>query len=238
MARSRGRDNPTREKKSHKRVRPREVFVFSEGKETELSYIDILLEHGVPAAPDRPVTITYKNQNAASKYRKPLPLVEAAIPVVAEAERQARQSGLRPDDWNWPQVWCLFDRDQHKDIPVACAMARREGVRVAYSHPCFELWRLLHYQNYTSTFGGVCGTVAQRLKQRPGFVQTYSEQAKDVSPEDAKYVKPGQILGGYQKARKFAEQINKAHRGSDPTRWDPYTDVFRFVEDALGYKDY
>ncbi|MER5659654.1 RloB family protein [Streptomyces mirabilis] len=84
------------------------------------------------------------------------------------------RAGLKPEDWNWPQVWCLFDRDQHRDIPTAFTRASRAGVKVAYSRPCFELWRLLHYRNYTSTFGGVCGDVASRLKEQRGFASSPS----------------------------------------------------------------
>ncbi|MFD4524464.1 RloB domain-containing protein [Streptomyces sp. NPDC058470] len=38
-------------------------------------------------------------------------------------------------------LWCLFDRDRHEDIPTAFARARKAELHVAYSHPCFELWR-------------------------------------------------------------------------------------------------
>ncbi len=71
-------------------------------------------------------------------------------------------------------MWCLFDRDQHEDIPTAFAKARRENLHVAHSHPCFELGRLLHYQNYTSTFVGVCEQRGEPwLKHQPEFAQTY-----------------------------------------------------------------
>ncbi|GAA5027445.1 hypothetical protein GCM10023335_64180 [Streptomyces siamensis] len=238
MARVKGRDSTIRGKKSRQRGRPREVYIFTEGEVTEPEFIEFVQEHGARAQQGREVNHSIENAAVSAGRRKPLPLVEDAIHKLAEAERTAKRAGLKPEDWNWPQVWCLFDRDQHRDIPTAFARAKKAGVYVAYSHPCFELWRLLHYQNYTSTFGGVCGDVASRLKEQRGFAQTYGSSTRPVSPEDAKRVKPGQLTGNYQRARQYAQKINSAHTGPDQTRWDPYTDVWRLVEDGLDVADY
>jgi hypothetical protein len=43
--------------------------------------------------------------------------VDEAIGEWTEVQRAAKKAKLDPKDWNWPQVWCLFDRDQHEDIP-------------------------------------------------------------------------------------------------------------------------
>ncbi|MEU9108514.1 RloB family protein [Streptomyces xanthophaeus] len=238
MARDKGRDNPGRAKKVRPEERPREVYVLTEGEVTEPGFVDFVRDHGTPAQQGHSVLIHFKNLNAPTKRRKPLPLVEEAIPYVATAERAARKAGLEEDDWNWPQVWCLFDRDQHEDIPTAFARARKAGVKIAYSHPCFELWRLLHYQNYTGSFGGVCDDAAGRLKGQPGFAQTYGPSIKSVSPETAKRVMPDQLRDRYKKARGFARQLNARHKGPDQNKWDPYTDVVSFVEDGLGIIDY
>ncbi|MFC7931492.1 hypothetical protein [Streptomyces cinereoruber] len=39
----------------------------------------------------------------------------------------------------WPEVWCPFGRDEHQQIPDAFEPTKAEGVRIAFSHPCFEL---------------------------------------------------------------------------------------------------
>jgi RloB-like protein len=33
------------------------------------------------------------------------------------------------------------------------------GVQVAFSHPCFELWLLLHFRDHGAPHGGSCGSV-------------------------------------------------------------------------------
>jgi hypothetical protein len=122
-------------------------------------------------------------------------------------------------------------------IPGAFALAEEEGVRIAYSHPCFELWRLLHYQNYTATLGGVCQHAADRLRHQPGFAQTYGKKAS-VGMQTIKMVRWEQLQARYDQARTFAEQVSQRHAGADPTSWDPFTDVWRFVEDGLGIASY
>ncbi|MBW8799273.1 MAG: RloB domain-containing protein [Streptomyces sp.] len=237
MARDRGRDNPARAKRQRKLRR--EVYVFTEGAVTEPGFITFVTENGTRKEPGREIVCKVENRAAPTKRRKPLPLVEDASTKWREVRRAAEKAGLEPDHWNWPQVWCLFDRDQHKDIPTAFADARREGLHVAYSHPCFELWRLLHYQNYTSDFGGVCDSAANRLKQQPGFAQTYGPTIRSVSEEQAKHVMPGQLSGRYKTARRYAEGFASRHAGrTDQNSWDPYTDVWRFVEDGMDVSDY
>ncbi|MFD7169223.1 RloB family protein [Streptomyces violascens] len=236
MARTRGRESVQRTKQP-RGERAREVFVFTEGEVTEPEFVEWVVANGTHATQNHRVQHFIGNAQASGARRKPLPLVRDAVDKLDEVERAARKAGLSPESWNWPQVWCLFDRDQHQDIPTAFALARREGVHIAYSHPCFELWRLLHLQNYTSTFGGVCDNVVDRLKNHRKFVESYGATSS-VSPEDAKRIRPGQLDDGYKKARQYAERINAQHRGPDQTRWDPYTDVWRFVEDGLGIVDY
>ncbi|WP_406342967.1 RloB family protein [Streptomyces sp. NBC_00648] len=238
MARDKGRDSFDRNKGLPGKPRPREVHVFTEGEVTEPGFVTYVRDHGIPDEHGRKVEIHFENLTAPTKRRKPLPLVEDAIPYVTKAERAAKKAGLDQDDWNWPQVWVLFDRDRHEDIPTAYARAKRAGVKIAYSHPCFELWRLLHYQNYTSTFGGVCDSAAARLKQQPGFAQTYGPSIRSVSPEKAKQVMPDQLRDRYEKARRFAQQLNAKHKGPDQNRWDPYTNVYDFVEQGLGIVSY
>ncbi|MFD6996389.1 RloB family protein [Streptomyces mirabilis] len=237
MARDKGRDNPARGKKA-KALR-REVYVYTEGEVTEPGFITYVTENGTRKEPRHEIVCKVENLSAPTKRRKPLPLVEEAIKKWDEVQRAAKKAQIKPDDWNWPQVWCLFDRDMHEDIPTAFARAKRAKLHVAYSHPCFEMWRLLHYQNYTSTFGGVCDSAADRLKQQPGFAQTYGPTIRSVSKELGKQVMPDQLRGRYETARRYAQGISSRHDGRpDQNHWDPYTNMWTFVEDGLDVSDY
>ncbi|MEI7034265.1 hypothetical protein [Streptomyces pratensis] len=37
----------------------------------------------------------------------------------------------------------------------------------------------------------------------------------------------------YKDAKKYAQAMNKRVESADPEKWDPYTDVWSFVEDGL-----
>jgi hypothetical protein len=51
----------------------------------------------------------------------------------------------RKDDF-----WCVCDVDEHPLLPEAKQQARDNGVSLAISNPCFELWALLHFRDQTA----------------------------------------------------------------------------------------
>ncbi|CAL9503104.1 hypothetical protein SUDANB106_03504 [Streptomyces sp. enrichment culture] len=238
MARTRGKDDTRRQSRRDERSRKRAVYVYAEGEVTEEEYLDLVMEHGTPADPARRITHHVCTTNVASKDRKPITLVKAAVVKLGEVEREAKRSGLKPKDWAWPQVWCVFDRDDHPQIPTAFSQAKKAGVHVAYSHPCFELWRLLHYRNHTTSMGGVCNDAGTPLRGCQGFAQTYGANVRSVDVDRSKHVMPGQILGRYEKARDFAKKLNEQHTTADQTRWDPYSNVWELIENGLGIARY
>jgi len=249
MAPKRGKDSAQRT--ARRSVRRRMVYVFTEGTLTEPSYIDALIgfkqrarDKGTLVRGIVEPTIeimwderTHGGQRGPSRSnheRKPLVIVEAAI---AHMKKVTRMSQDLPDEYQ-PSVWCLFDRDDHKGIQRAANMAEQADVNVAYSHPCFELWRLLHYQNYTTGFGGECGAASGKLRGNPKFVKTYGQHLTSVSEDKAKLVLPDQVKGGYRQAKKFAQKMDEELTSPEREKWDPYTDVWRFVEDGIGLTDY
>jgi RloB-like protein len=172
-----------------------------------------------------PVQVSIANQSAPGSQRSPSKLVEAAVRLLRKKISTAQAAGLEQEFW--PQVWCLFDRDEHTSVETALKQACAEGVGVAFSHPCFEVWRLLHHKSVTGTFGGVCARAAARLPF-----------AKDVT--DIKAVLPEQIPpGSFTEAKKRALRMNADHADHVPlSDRDPYTNVYEFVEDGLGIASY
>ncbi|MEU9972555.1 RloB family protein [Streptomyces sp. NPDC051014] len=207
--------------------RKRVVHVFTEGLVTEPSYIDVIKACGEPADPAITVEVRIANSSAPGSQRKPLKLVEAAVDLMSSEQRQARRNGLANE--YWPQVWCLFDRDEHEGIETALKQAREGDVNVAFSHPCFEVWRLLHHKAVTGTFGGVCGHVTTRLP--------FAREPKDGA--NIKLVLPHQVVGRYPEARKRALRMNAEHGEHVAlVNRDPYTSVHEFVEQGLGITSY
>lgn len=49
------------------------------------------------------------------------------------------------------EYWCVFDVEaprRHARLDEAVRMARDNGINVAISNPCFELWLVLHYTDH------------------------------------------------------------------------------------------
>ena len=45
-------------------------------------------------------------------------------------------------------IWAVFDRDTHSHFDAAVRECGEKNIQVAYSNPCFELWLVLHYEDY------------------------------------------------------------------------------------------
>jgi hypothetical protein len=234
--RTRGKDSTDRTQRASKRQPA--VWIFTEGTVTEPQYIDIVrgqrdpgVRIAVHIANDERTHGGTKGPKDTKHPRKPRDLLEAAIAKKREETRRAKKEKwpAPPKGTQWTTVWCVFDRDEHQGIDDVIRDARAEKIEVAYSHPCFELWRLLHYSDYTSTFGGICDDATKRLP----FVTA------GMSKAQAKIVLPEQVTGGYAKAKERAKRMNAQH--GDHVRYenrDPYTDVWRFVEEGLHVTDY
>ena len=93
----------------------------------------------------------------------PRTVVEYATRVKKERVRKARRGGPPVYD----QVWCVFDRDQHANIHQAVNMAKDNGIRIALSTPCFEVWLILHFE-YTTRLFHDCTEVIRRLNGHLG----------------------------------------------------------------------
>jgi hypothetical protein len=110
--------------------------IFCEGKNTEPAYlaaikrmhqgsiidIEIIPEAGVP----------YTQAQRAIDLAKDRGLF-----------KKSRDSFEQND-----QLWVVFDRDEHPNYDEAIALCKAKKINVARSNPCFELWLILHYQDY------------------------------------------------------------------------------------------
>jgi len=86
----------------------------------------------------------------------PKSLVEQAVERKRRADKEARQ--YRDPYLKYDEVWCVFDVDNHPNLPEARRQALDNGLNLAISNPCFELWILLHLRD-------------QRAHQERGAIQ-------------------------------------------------------------------
>ncbi len=73
----------------------------------------------------------------------PLQLVRHAV----DAKKQEAQDEKRGRGRAHDEIWCVFDVDEHPNMPEAAQLARQHGINLAVSNPCLELWFILHFEN-------------------------------------------------------------------------------------------
>lgn len=119
--------------------RPRKTFViFCEGQRTEPEYLNALKMQ------------PFVRDVAAVDLR-----VETghggAVPRTLVALASDARSRATTEDGEIDEFWCVFDVEwprNHPGLAEAISQAERNGIRVAVSNPCFELWLILHFQDH------------------------------------------------------------------------------------------
>lgn len=141
----------------------------------------------------------------------PRTVVEYARNVKKERARKARQGGPPVYD----QVWCVFDRDQHANIDQAVNIAEDNGIEIAISTPCFEVWLILHFE-YTTRLFHDCTEVIRRLNGHLG-----SPYVKSAMPMD-------ELFPVLDAAMTHASRL-RAHNETTATD-NPWTDVDKLID--------
>lgn len=142
----------------------------------------------------------------------PLTLVKTANSYKRGATRLAR--GSRDVNLLYDSVWCVFDVDDHPNIPAARDLARTVGIRLAISNPCFELWLLLHF----------------RGDPGPQDRATISRMLDEIVRDYDKGVDYSVYADGYERAKMRAENLVEAAENANDAGRNPTTDVFKLTE--------
>lgn len=142
----------------------------------------------------------------------PLTLVEVAKRLKFDAAKEAR---ARKDSFlAYDSVWCVFDVDEHPNIDEALDMARGNGIEVALSNPCFELWLLLHFRENPGPQG--------RKKMQ--------KMVSDHLPDFKKHLDFDGLKAGYSQAVQRARRLDDAAAEAKEERRNPSTGVHRLTE--------
>lgn len=122
-------------KSAHSHLEKRPVFyIFCEGEKTEPDYFRALKESLIP---NSKLNLKFPYSGAV-----PYTIATQAVEFKSRLQRQVR-SFKRHD-----QVWAVFDRDHHHKFNEAVRLCRNNDVLIGRSNPCFEIWLILHLQDY------------------------------------------------------------------------------------------
>ena len=179
------------------------ILIVTEGKVTEPEYLD-----GFARA--------IKNSRVRIKVRGgvgvPKTIVEFAKEHKREADKRARRE--KDDNLRYDEVWCVFDVDKHANIPDAKQMARDDGIELAMSNPCFELWLWLHFAD------------------QPGMQHRHDLQSmmKRHIPNYGKDVDYSNYAAGYDEAVRRASRLDKDAKAANEEGRNPTTGIWRLTE--------
>jgi hypothetical protein len=145
----------------------------------------------------------------------PKTLVERAVELKKSAEKAAKRS--KDENLKYDAVWSVFDVDVHPFLAEAKQQARDNGISVAVSNPCFELWALLHFQD-------------QRAHIERHEVQ---RQCRHYMPEYEKRLPCETLLPIYRDAVRRCAELEHWHRTRDNDGANPSTGVYKLTEEIM-----
>lgn len=186
--------------------RPR-ILVVCEGEKTEPAYLgEIGREEEV-----RLIEIVIVRAAGVPKT-----LVERAAKMKRDSEQEAarhRDTLLRYDE-----VWCVFDVDDHPMLNEARQQARDNGIRLAISNPCFELWLVLHFQDQHAHI------------HRKDVQRTCRSHMRDYH-KTARYA---DLKPNYREAVERASKLDERHARDNQPGTNPSTSVYTLTERLRG----
>lgn len=185
------------------KARRREIVVFTEGIKTEIQYLNHWYRLHRAS-----VLVTFGDFHGT-----PLPLVEHAVDRKRTDHREEQKGrGTAP-----AETWCIFDTDEHPSIPEALDLATRNGIAVAISNPCLELWFLIHFQDQTAW---IHRHAAQSAAGR------FLSGGKSLTPGDL-----AKLQDRHSEARTRAQALTVMHEhNSNPPSENPGSSVWRLVD--------
>lgn len=71
----------------------------------------------------------------------------------------------KKEDNAYDEVWLVFDKDGHKNIPEVFNEAKESKIKIAFSNSCFEYWVLLHFEYTTRTFDK-CDSIIKYIRDK------------------------------------------------------------------------
>ena len=194
------------------RTPKRTFMVFCEGEKTEPDYLTALKNE-----PDVYDVASVSIQVAEDpRGAVPYTLVSAAAEFNSRSSEEAGEVD---------EVWCLFDVEcpgSHPNLQEAVDLANQNGIRLAISNPCFELWLALHFEDHRD-----CLTTDEAVELRSSH-----DGSSDKSVDGPAYMP--RRNKAYPRA-KFLEGMHRREDNAFPND-NPSSGMFRFLEAVQGNK--
>lgn len=206
-------------------------YVFCEGKKTEPYYLDHYIRNhcsGFSFIQINRIKLDDIVKIPKTNKTDPISLVNLAI--------KQKSASPSPD---LDRYWCAFDREAENKvkakIPIkALETATENGIEVAFSNVCFEVWLLLHKQDGCASFDSF-----DDLFRRSNLTIYYPKYSKGSHRE----FEAAEIANARKRARKMNEQTCKGCRlkvseeiePNQLVKLNPYTNFYRLLDAMDGF---
>lgn len=121
----------------------------------------------------------------------------------------------------YDEYWCVFDVDVHPRLDGALALAASNGIRVALSNPCIELWLIIHFQPQTAYLD---------RKTAEQMSETLLHCGKTLSSAALE-----ELINRYSAAKEHARLLDKKHQqDGSPANSNPSSGMWRLVDMIRG----
>ena len=198
----------SRKGKQEKVLKPR-LHIFCEGAKTEPNYLNGYIERCFPGTT---LTVVEKTDKTT-----PVQLVDEAIAA------KGRRDVLDTD-----QFWAVYDResvvkhsaDLHNQ---ARDKAKSNGINVALSNVCFEVWLLLHFQETVPAYA-CCDDLLHRSRLKKHIPGYDKGDKREFLPEEIDAARKNAVRLNKQTIAAADRSWNKEHQ------WNPYTDVYKLLD--------
>lgn len=173
--------------------------------------------------------VTLKAQRKSASWDTHDEIIEDAARSLADLQED-NSSEARDNQ----SVWVVIDTegDEKRQAIAASAKERgeRQGLSVARSKPCFELWTLLHLMNTGSLFYN-CDAVNAQL-QAEWFRQFKQEMGKKAQADFSKIIP---VSAPFDRVRQAAMWARAHHDKPEP---DPsWTELYLLIEEVMRHWD-
>lgn len=213
-------------KKPKATLQPKKILhIYCEGEKTEPNYFKAYIALKFPGGQHRKVVMVEK-----TKKNTPVQLVDVAV---------AAKKGH--GNFDGDEFWVVYDREakaKYSDELHANARKKADdnGVNVALSNVCFEIWLLLHCQECTAPYQS-CGDFLTnsplKSKLKEIGIDDYEKGQATISSE---------LVGKHVQARENAAKMNQTSLKSaaanidQPHLINPYTEVHLLLDAIDAFK--
>lgn len=206
---------PKKRKNNNQRKLAPVFHIYCEGEKTEPNYFNGYLGRFCPGNRRLNVIRVEKTNKTTPKQ-----LVEVAVDAKNDKDCPAGDV-----------FWVVYDREGEAKYPrklhqEAYQNASKNGVNVALSNVCFEVWILLHFQKNTATYNSY-DDLRRHSDLCKKHIKNYDKGDKNIFDV---------IVDRIADARVNAVEMNdNSIKVADvswtmPFQWNPYSDVYKLLD--------